>query len=198
MIAKDITYKKGELKFVNFIVLSEELKIEILKWRNDERIKKWMFNKNEIALNDHLNFIKKLSNDNQKFYWLVYKRDQPIGVVNINNYNIADKSIEWGFYLNPSLFMSNLGFELFYETINLFFEEFSLNELEGYVQEDNKSASILNSFFGMKYIETVSRDNNIYSFRKMTLDEWMNSKTTLKDARKKFVQYILSNKSING
>ncbi|MGZ4118499.1 MAG: GNAT family N-acetyltransferase, partial [Bacteroidia bacterium] len=117
MIERNKIYQKGNLKFVNFIALSEELKIEVLNWRNDDRIRKWMFNKNKIILNDHLNFIQKLCTDNKNYYWLVYKQEQAIGVININNYEANNQSCEWGFYLNPALFMSNLGFELFYETI---------------------------------------------------------------------------------
>jgi UDP-4-amino-4,6-dideoxy-N-acetyl-beta-L-altrosamine N-acetyltransferase len=198
MIIADKTYYQGELKFVNFTVLSHDLKVEVLSWRNNDNVKKWMFNKAVILLSDHLNFIKKLNTDNANFYWLVLKNEKPMGVIYINNYVETNYSAEWGFYISPALFMSNLGFELFYETINLFFDSFSLRELTGYVQDDNKNALILNSFFGMKHIEYVLRDNGRYSFRRMRVAERDTNNLSLKDIKKKFVHYIASKQYING
>ncbi len=195
MIYNNQVYTQGQLKYVNFTMLSEELKSEVLNWRNDDRIRKWMFDKNVIELTNHLNFINKLLIDHTNFYWLVFKKERPIGVVNINNYNSSEEAAEWGFYINPALFMSNLGFELFHETINLFFEPFALKELKGFVQEDNKNALMLNDFFGMKHFDFVLLYNKKYSFRKITFQEWKSKKKTLQEAKKQFIQYVSNSKS---
>ncbi|MBX2078140.1 UDP-4-amino-4,6-dideoxy-N-acetyl-beta-L-altrosamine N-acetyltransferase [Campylobacter peloridis] len=79
----------------DFIHLTQdEIKL-VLRWRNDEKIAKFMKNTN-IELDEHLNFINKLKQDNTKKYFLVFENDEPIGVIDFININKI--SCEFGLY----------------------------------------------------------------------------------------------------
>lgn len=92
---------KQNIKLVNFIDLSLEEKKMILSWRNDENIKKWMYNTSDIKLEDHLTFIESLVKTKEKLYFLVLKDDEYIGIIDFNNIN--DKSVDMGIYTNPGI-----------------------------------------------------------------------------------------------
>ena len=81
--------------YKNFTLLNKEENIEILNIRNDEKIAKFMKNTN-IELDEHLNFIDKLKQDDGKKYFLVFKDDEPIGVIDF--INIDKNSCEFGLY----------------------------------------------------------------------------------------------------
>ncbi|MBX1886668.1 UDP-4-amino-4,6-dideoxy-N-acetyl-beta-L-altrosamine N-acetyltransferase, partial [Campylobacter peloridis] len=86
---------KLSLKFKDFINLNDYEKDFVLRWRNDEKIAKFMKNTN-IELDEHLNFINKLKQDNTKKYFLVFENDEPIGVIDFININKI--SCEFGLY----------------------------------------------------------------------------------------------------
>ena len=48
------------IQLLNFIDLELEEKEMILKWRNHPEIRKWMYNQDEIKLEEHLSFIESL------------------------------------------------------------------------------------------------------------------------------------------
>ena len=51
-----------DIKLINFINLNLEQKKMILEWRNNPDIKIWMYNQDEIKLENHLSFIENLKN----------------------------------------------------------------------------------------------------------------------------------------
>ena len=57
------------IKLLNFIDLKLEEKEMILKWRNHPEIRKWMYNQDEIKLEEHLSFIESLNTKEDKFYF---------------------------------------------------------------------------------------------------------------------------------
>ena len=85
------------IQLLNFIDLELEEKEMILKWRNHPDIRKWMYNQDEIKLEEHLNFIDSLKLRKDKLYFLVKKEDEFIGVIDftqlvIENENVVEKS----------------------------------------------------------------------------------------------------------
>ena len=84
------------MKLTKFQDLSLKEKIEVLRWRNAESIRKWMFNHNVRSLQEHLKFIETLSFDNEKIYIKV----DDIGVINFKK---RGDHIEIGLHKNPSM-----------------------------------------------------------------------------------------------
>ncbi|AQW82282.1 UDP-4-amino-4,6-dideoxy-N-acetyl-beta-L-altrosamine N-acetyltransferase [Campylobacter pinnipediorum] len=84
----------------NFIDLDDKETHLVFNWRNDERVSKFMITTN-ISLNEHIIFIQSLQHSNTKKYFLVFKKDSPIGVISFSD--IDTSSCEFGLYQNPNL-----------------------------------------------------------------------------------------------
>ena len=97
------------LELKNFIDLNEDEQKMVLEWRNDPNIRRWMISQDIITLEDHIKFIKNLSNKKNTLWFLVKKNNQPIGVVNL-------KGNEIGLFKNPSL--QGIGTDLLKAIIN--------------------------------------------------------------------------------
>jgi len=69
------------IQLLNFIDLEQKEKEMILVWRNHPEIRKWMYNQDEIKLDEHLSFIDSLKARKDKLYFLVKKKDEFIGVI---------------------------------------------------------------------------------------------------------------------
>jgi len=88
------------IQLLNFIDLELEEKEMILKWRNHPDIRKWMYNQDEIKLEEHLGFIESLKSRKNKLYFLVKKEDEFIGVIDF--LDLDKKEIFYGIYSNPN------------------------------------------------------------------------------------------------
>ena len=88
------------LELINFTDLTDEQILMILRWRNDERVAKYMKNKS-VSEQEHRKFIANLKNDETKRYFLVKENNDYIGVIDF--VDIAADSCEFGIYANPEL-----------------------------------------------------------------------------------------------
>ena len=52
---QDLNY--GDFHFKNYVNLTLDEKSMVLEWRNDESIRKWMYDKEVIELQNHLSFL---------------------------------------------------------------------------------------------------------------------------------------------
>ncbi|MCW1731331.1 UDP-4-amino-4,6-dideoxy-N-acetyl-beta-L-altrosamine N-acetyltransferase [Campylobacter jejuni] len=120
---KDFTHLNG-----NEILL-------IWQWRNDEKISQFMKTK-YIDFQEHLNFITSLKKDQSKKYFLVFKDDGAIGVIDF--INIMQDSCEFGLYAKPDL--KGIGQILIQEIKKYAFENLKVNTLKAYVFKDNRKA----------------------------------------------------------
>ncbi|GAB6074219.1 UDP-4-amino-4,6-dideoxy-N-acetyl-beta-L-altrosamine N-acetyltransferase [Nautilia lithotrophica] len=139
----NVKYKKfQELSF-------DEIK-EVLEWRNNPDIRKWMYNKEKISLEEHLKFIENLKKDSAKIYIKV----DDLGVV---NFKIFDHFAELGIHKNPK--KKKVGRELLRFAVNYAFNNLKLKKLILYVFEDNIRAKTLYKNIG--FIELEKKDNLI-------------------------------------
>ncbi len=59
------------LELINFVDMSLDEKKMVLEWRNHPNIRKYMYNRYTISLEEHLNYIESLKNAKDKRYFLV-------------------------------------------------------------------------------------------------------------------------------
>ena len=86
------------IKFKNFTKLNSEEKKLVLTWRNSDRIRLKMINKDIISLENHLKFIESLNFRKDCEYYLFFVDGIPIGVIDYTNIN-ENNSCELGSYL---------------------------------------------------------------------------------------------------
>lgn len=145
-------------ELINFIDLTFEQKKMILDWRNHPKIRKWMYNQNEISLEEHLSFIENLNIYKEKLYFLVKNDEEYIGVIDF--VDITSESLHMGIYTNPNLY--GQGSVLLSEIIKYSFENLKVNEIFSEVFELNTKALELYKKFGFEEIlKKEINENNI-------------------------------------
>ena len=137
-----------KMKLTKFQDLSLEEKKEVLKWRNHPDIRKWMFDKNEISLQNHLNFIKNMPKNK------IYLKAGDLGVI---NFKIINDTAELGIHKNPD--KKRVGNILLKTAIEYAFNELNAKKIILYVFENNFKAINLYKKFGFKEID--KKDNII-------------------------------------
>lgn len=126
----------NNIELINFTELNlSEVKM-VLKWRNNPDVRKWMYNQDEILLENHLAFIKSLKSKKDKLYFLVKKDNEYIGVIDFNN--IKDQSLIIGIYTNPSI--KGFGKILLENIINYSFDVLKVKKIFSEVFSENTKA----------------------------------------------------------
>jgi len=137
------------IELLNFTQLSLDEKKLVLKWRNDERIRNWMFSTSIISLENHLNYIDSLSLKKDRVYFLVKQNSLPIGVIDFTE--ITTLSAHIGLYSNPDI--KGVGSLLMKEIVNYGFEKLKVKKLISEVFETNIKAIKLYERFNFMVIE---------------------------------------------
>lgn len=159
---RELLSKKGQLEhlknnidfentfFKNFTNLTREELQVVLKWRNFKSIRKWMCNTRLITLEEHLEFARKLSSDNKKFYYLCFIKDVPAGVIDITELDIKNKNAYWGIYTRPDKIIPKASHLMRDGLLKIIFEYLELNTLKLEVFEGNETAIRFNRMSGFK------------------------------------------------
>lgn len=146
----------------DFTHLDKQEILLVWQWRNDEKISQFMKAK-YIDFQEHLNFITSLKKDRSKKYFLVFKDNEAIGVIDF--INIAKDSCEFGLYAKPDL--KGMGQILMQEIKKYTFEKLKIKKLKACVFKQNKRALDLylkNGFF-------VTSENDEFFFLSSTLPQ---------------------------
>ena len=144
------------IELLNFIDLNIEEKEMILKWRNNPKIRMWMYNQDEIKLEEHLNFIDSLKSRKDKLYFLVKKEDEFIGVIDFTQL-IEKKSVHMGIYSNPNL--KGNGKILLNKIIDYSFNNLKVERVFSEVFAENEKAHNLYKKFNFKDISEKTVNN---------------------------------------
>ncbi|MFA5455040.1 MAG: UDP-4-amino-4,6-dideoxy-N-acetyl-beta-L-altrosamine N-acetyltransferase [Sulfurimonas sp.] len=99
----------NNINLINFTDLTLEEKKMVLLWRNHPTIKQWMYNNDDISLENHLNFIETLKDCTDRLYFLVKRDDDYIGVIDFTNIDKESKSSEFGLYASPYAKIAGIG-----------------------------------------------------------------------------------------
>ncbi|WP_071598525.1 UDP-4-amino-4,6-dideoxy-N-acetyl-beta-L-altrosamine N-acetyltransferase [Pectobacterium atrosepticum] len=102
-----------------------ESDVEIVwRWRNHPTVRQWMFNQNEIELEDHKEwFFNQLKNPG-KIFLIYIHNNLDCGFVNFSKLNDANVW-EWGFYLAPhspkgiGIYLGELAIQYAFDTMNI-------------------------------------------------------------------------------
>lgn len=139
------------LELINFTDLTDEQILMILRWRNDERIAKFMKNKS-VSEQEHRKFISNLKNDETKRYFLVKEDSDYIGVIDF--VGIEADACEFGIYANPEL----KGKILMQTIAEYAAKTLKVGELKSCVYNENEKAIALYRKFGF---EIYGRDEQM-------------------------------------
>lgn len=144
----------SELIFKNFINTTQDERLQILTWRNSDRIREKMLDQNIISQEEHLNWIENLKNKQDRLYFLVYIDKKPIGVVDFTSLDFINKTGSFGYYTAEeyTLYAPLLEVELLkYFFCNLNFEKMKISVLEN----NGKVYSNHKKFFNFEDINCI-------------------------------------------
>ena len=133
------------LELINFTDLTDEQILMILRWRNDERVAKYMKNKS-VSEQEHRNFIANLKNDETKRYFLVKEDSDYIGMIDF--VDIEADSCEFGIYANPEL--KGKGKILMQTIVEYVAKTLRVGELKSCAYNENEKAIALYGKFGFE------------------------------------------------
>jgi UDP-4-amino-4,6-dideoxy-N-acetyl-beta-L-altrosamine N-acetyltransferase len=134
------------IELINFVDLSLDEKKMILSWRNHKEVKRWMYNTDDISIENHLKFIESLKNTKEKLYFLVKQDKEYIGVIDFTN--ITKNNCDFGLYSNINL--TGIGKILLKNIRNYAFDVLKLKVLKAEVFKDNEKAIYLYKKFNFK------------------------------------------------
>ncbi|MEM2618813.1 MAG: UDP-4-amino-4,6-dideoxy-N-acetyl-beta-L-altrosamine N-acetyltransferase [Candidatus Hadarchaeales archaeon] len=140
MYALQRNFKIDEIELINFVNLNKNERNIVLRMRNHEEVRKWMYNDKIIPLEEHYRFIRSLKKDSKNFYFLVRRQNRPIGVVCLTGVDLRNRSGYLGLYANPFSRGGKVGRILGSTLLKLAFDVAKLHTLKLEVIEDNERA----------------------------------------------------------
>ena len=113
----------------------------VLRWRNHEAIRKWMYSDTIISMQEHTDFLSNLLEDNKNFYWVVENEEGiSLGTISLNKTDFKHKHAYLGIYSNPYNEIKNKGHLLIQCIENLAFKIAGLHTLKLEVIDTNQKA----------------------------------------------------------
>lgn len=136
---RDLEFKDTVL--INFINLTDREKEMVRVWRNNENIRKWMYSNHIISKEEHSNFIERLRNDGNNFYWVSKDNmDRYMGVIYLNRVDPVGRDAYLGIYKSPDCGLSGAGLLLMRCLKRLAFDIADLQTLRLEVMDENACA----------------------------------------------------------
>ena len=127
-------------KLIPIIDLDKENQIKVLRIRNEENVRKWMYTDHEILENEHFNWINKLKENNKMRVYVIMENGlEPVGVINIVDIDIIHKKANWGFYIGEKYQGTGIGVVLEILFLEYCFINFGLEKINCEVIEGNTS-----------------------------------------------------------
>ena len=148
--------KIGGIEMIDFVDLTPDERVNILKYRNNENVKKWMYNTEDITLDEHISFINSLIGNENKNYLLVRSDGIDLGVV---DFMIENNEAFFGLYANPFKKVAGVGRILEEICIKYIFDILKLDKLKLEVFSDNEKAINLYKKFNFKEVKRKELNN---------------------------------------
>jgi len=131
-------------RLIPLVNLDREAQLQVLKIRNEEHIRQWMFTGNIISKDDHFAWIEKLKNDQSQIYLVIVDENTcPFGAVNLKKIDKINGTVELGFYKTQGHDEKGLMTKSLYKIIDYSFNVLGLKKIYSEVLEGNiKSINI--------------------------------------------------------
>lgn len=136
-------FKQAELKDIT----ETDLK-QMLTWRNQDYIRKVMYNSDIILMDQHLQWFERLQKSETAISKIFYYNQVPYGVLNVNQIDRVNNRCEWGFYIGVNNAPRGMGTILGFISLNFIFHELSIRKLSAEVLSINEKSAIFHKKLG--------------------------------------------------
>jgi len=168
-------FTKGDKVFLRDMTTDDAK--NIVKWRNDPAIQKWMFTQDKLTIEGHLNWFKKREN---RIDYMICEIEEgtPIGTVNYINIEekraeagkmLGDKSYWGGGYAKEAFILwLNIGFnelnfdEIYVKTMSHNNPNIGLNRKLGFIEKESRTKEITRNQKVEELVMTINKENFKY------------------------------------
>lgn len=135
----------------------------VRQWRNDPKIAELMLDKTYITREMQQQWFTKLQQANDQFYYLVWFKEQPIGVASLTKVDRDKGSCEPGMYIFVDEYRNNIvPFCVAFALNDLAFEVLGLSQLYGKIFASNQASVRFHEACGYRLYETKDDGLGLY------------------------------------
>lgn len=172
------------MQLSNYGLVLEALETKHLEtvrtWRNSTLVNEFMEFKEEISVEQQQKWFRSLD-PKTSCYFIIKSATKPIGLIHLNNINLATKQAEVGLFIGESAFIgTGITFGASLLILDLAFDHFELETIIAKVNESNENAIRYNAFLGFKKKNQLSIDfsnwalnREDYQLQKPKLENWL-------------------------
>ncbi len=124
-----------------------DMQLKVLDIRNEDDVRKWMYIDTPIGVNEHLQWLKKIKEDNTQLVFAVMLEGQAIGIVKATRIDHLHKSADWAFFLSSQGAPQGLGAALEFHFLDFVFGKLNIEKLNCEVIEGNDRVLKLHAKF---------------------------------------------------
>lgn len=128
---------------------------EVLKWRNSDRVRPYMFDDREIKWETHQNWFDRLQTRTDCKFLLYCYDNVPLGTVQYAE--VGEPLITWGFYLGAENYPKGSGRALGLLGLDKAFNEFAAQEIRGEALAENEASVKFHLKMGFSQVAEESR-----------------------------------------
>ena len=126
--------------------------VQILNWRNSERIREVMFSDHIITWEEHLRWSKNIFSGNANVKVFIFEfKNRPLGSVSLNNIDLYNKRCNWGFYIGDEDAPKGSGLAMGFLALEYVFEKMHFNILCSEVLASNIISQKYHLKLGFRY-----------------------------------------------
>jgi RimJ/RimL family protein N-acetyltransferase len=127
----------------------------IRQWRNDQKISRFMFYKGEITPQMQDEWFESIDNE-QNFFFLIYHKQQPVGLINISSIDWDNKTSYTGLFIYDDKFLAtDVPVMASLAMLDVFFLLFDMQSVYAKVKGNNKAAHNYNSALGFSRTKKI-------------------------------------------
>jgi len=145
-----------QVNLIQYQDLNQDHRKEILRIRNLEEIRRWMYNQSIISSAEHEEFIRGLVDAKDKLYFAVIQNNVVLGSLYFFDFSPRDSSAFFGLFSNPNSSQAGMGRILEELAIEYAFRELKVKQLCLDVFKNNKVVINLHKKYGFEEIDSLT------------------------------------------
>lgn len=174
-----------EKHLIEFIDASNVHLELIYRWRNQEFIRKVMYNSDPLKWNNHVKWFNSFLQNEQKYLKILYYGGVPYGLANFQVTDVNANVGTWGFYIGDERAPKGMGTILAYKMLEYLFEKLNIRKVCAEVIDYNEISLHFHKKIGFvqegilrKHILKNGNYCDVYIFS-IFKEEWLKRKSEL-------------------
>ncbi len=164
----------NQMEFIDILETDEETQSLVRQWRNKDEVRRYMIHQHNISTQEHAQWLEGLKTSTTHKYWVVYRNDEPVGMVYLNDMDPKERTSQWGFYIGEEKSRGKgLGKNILFELLTRFFDEMHYQKLITEVFSQNTIAfNLYHQFMFRRVGQRVLEDSRKLLLLEFTKADW--------------------------